>query len=124
MRFAAFIFAMSISVLFSTSAFAADKFVCTEYDRHYDSLLQTTVVLMPNDKGEIKEGVAFKYSIEVYDGANVTPTLETEGQVLTEDVMFNFQSVDGKTKFHIFMDEMNEAGLEVDGAAKGSYICH
>ena len=123
MKFAALIFA-AVSVMISTSAFAADKFVCTEYDRHYDSLLQTTVVLMPIDKGEIKEGEAFKYSIEVYDGANVTPTLEAEGAVLTEDVMFNFESSDGKTKFHIFMDEMNEAGLELDGVAKGSYICH
>ena len=124
MKFAALTFATVVSALISASAFAADKFVCTEYDRKTDKLMQKTVALYPLEKGEIKEGTPMKYSFELHEGADVSATTEVNGTVLTEDVLFNFTSDDGKIEFHIYMDEMNEAGLTINGKTDGSYICY
>ncbi|MBX9767650.1 MAG: hypothetical protein K2X47_10300, partial [Bdellovibrionales bacterium] len=111
--------------LSSISAFAApaEKYVCTEYNRSNNALKQNTVVLTPVQKGSIKENIPFGYRLEVYQGAKVVSELEVIGTVLTEDVSFEFTSVDKKVSFYIFLDEMNESGLKISGRKAGDYIC-
>jgi len=38
-------------------------------------------------------------------------------------VSWGFTSKDGKIGFHIYLDEMNESGLTIEGKARGDYIC-
>ncbi len=66
----------------------------------------------------------FPYEIAVYQGAKTYTTEEARGSVLTEDVYFEFKSTDGKYTFHAYMDEMNEAGLKINGADAGDFVCH
>lgn len=111
-----------VSSVLSANALAAEKLVCSEYSRRTSKLLQTTVVLVPSKDGELREGQKFPYRLELYKGAEVVADLEIDGAVLTEDVSFEFTSKDKKVRFHVYMDEMNESGLTVDGKTT-SYIC-
>jgi hypothetical protein len=116
------ILALMVSCVLSASAFAGEKLVCNEYSRRTSKLLQTTVVLTPMKEGEIREGQKFPYRLERFVGAEVMANLEVEGTVLTEDVSFEFTSKDKKLSFHVYMDEMNESGLTLEGKTS-SYIC-
>lgn len=115
---------IAIAVLTSATALAsAEKYVCTEYSRSNDTLKQATVVLTPVQKGNIKERVPFGYRLELYRGAKVVSEMETIGTVLTEDVSWEFTSVDKKVSFYIYLDEMNESGLKLSGRKAGDFIC-
>jgi len=56
-------------------------------------------------------------------GAKTFTDDSTQGIVETEDVDFTFTSNDKKTVFVHFMDEINEAGLKIDGKDRGDFIC-
>lgn len=105
------------------SAFSAEKYVCVSYNRANDRLSQETIVLTPKLSGEVVEGVPAPYSLELFKGAKVSSLLEVDGVVNTEDVSFDFISNDKKVSFDIFLDEMNESSLTIDGKDHGSFIC-
>lgn len=110
--------------LVSTAALAdAQKYVCNEYDRATDALKQTTLVVMQTGEGTLIEGESMPFVLEMYKGANVIPDLTVDGVVLTEDVMFNFESNDKTVQFHLYLDEMNESSLTIEGKDVGSFIC-
>ncbi len=114
---------VAIFCAMTVPALAAEKFVCTEYNRTTQKLGQKTVVLSPLIQGEVIEGVPASYRLELFEGANVTAEFEVDGVVNTEDVSFDFSSNDLKVTFGIFLDELNESSLEVNGKDLGSYIC-
>ena len=107
-----------------TVAVAAEKYVCSRFDRTTGRLLQNTVALHPLESGDVIEGVPLKYAFELYDGPSVTPSLRVEGTVVTEDVIFRFTSYDGKVRFNIFLEELNESNLTLDGDDGGGYVCY
>lgn len=115
---------VSAALLFavSTPAFAAPKLVCSEYNRSTQRLGQTTVVLEPASRGRIEEGTPFAYELQIYQGASVMPEETVEGTVVSEDVMFDFTAKEGATTFRVYMDEMNESFLTVNGKTT-YFIC-
>ena len=114
--------ALMVSSVFSASAFAGEKLVCNEYSRRTSKLLQSTVVLTPLKDGVLREGEKFPYRLERFAGAAVMAELEIDGSVVTEDVSLEFTSKDKKVRFHVYMDEMNESGLTLQGKTT-SYVC-
>ena len=128
----------ALLLLTTSLSFAGDydKFVCQEYDRATEQLLQNTIVLSQtgegkdklNDQGEYI-GYELPYSLELYEGLDVFPEFSAKGLVLTEDVYFGFEGKDKKgqkVNFTIYLDEMEEAGLVriADGNEVFSdYIC-
>jgi flagellar capping protein FliD len=87
-------------------------------------LKERTVVLTQKDKVRLVEGKQSKFELEILEGTETYTNNSIEGTVTTEDINFDFTSKDGKTKFHHFMDEINEASLTVDGSVDGDYVCH
>ena len=78
------------------------------------------VVLQPAEDFTRENG---KYLLEVYEGAKESPVATIEGAVESEDVMFFFNSTDGKTNLTIYMDELSESSLTLNDSDKGSFIC-
>ncbi len=111
------------SVAASAAPKPAARWVCNEYDRADDRLKQRTVILAQTDSQGLVEGSPLAFSFEMYEGAGVSPATSADGKVEHEDVMVNFQSADGKVGFHLYLDEMNESALTLDGAAAGDFIC-
>ncbi len=101
----------------------AARWVCSEYDRADDKLKQRTVILAQTDTQGLVEGSALAFSLEMYEGSNVSPALSVDGKVEHEDVMIDFKSADDKVGFHLYLDEMNESALTLDGAAAGDFVC-
>lgn len=121
-----------LSIL-TLSAFAEEKFICQEYDRETEKLLNRTVVLTPrgeateklNDEGEY-EAMQIPYSFELYEGIEFFPEISAKGTVLTEDVYFSFTSNDEKVGFSMYLDELEESGLSLisdSGEENADFIC-
>lgn len=115
--------ALALSSLFSLSSFAVEKYVCVEYDRGTGKLKQQTVVLTSLDKTPLKEGRPGKFLLELYQGAGTVEAISTEGRADLEDVQLNFESVNKKVNFTIFLDELNESSLSINGKDAGDFIC-
>ena len=65
--------------------------------------------------GSLKEGVKYDYTLEIYKKSQAYRDVEAKGQVETEDVMFNFESNDKKITLSVYMDELDQTTLTVDG---------
>lgn len=107
------------TVMDSTASEAAEpvakgRWVCNEYDRSNESLKQRTAILSQNGTQSV---------LELYEGAAVSAVSTHEGKIESEDVNVSFASADGKVGFHMFLDEMAESGLTLDGAAAGDFVC-
>lgn len=113
-------------LLFTSSMAFADgvKYVCTKYDRATDKLENMTVVLQQTGAGELEEGAPMEFYLEVYEGLSYAPEYSAKGTVETEDVMFDFESKDGKITFHIYLDEMEESSLYINGMDLGDFVCY
>lgn len=102
---------------------AADKYVCREL-----SGKKVTAVLTLTDKnainGQIKEGEIYDYLLEVYRGDVVSAEKTIKGTVETEDVMFNFSANDKSASMTIYMDEMDQASLELKGEKSIRLVCY
>lgn len=110
-------------LLVSSAAFAENqKFVCVQYDRGTEQLINKTVVLQQTGAGEFKEGIPMAFFLEIYEGQY--PVAAYKGVAETEDVMFNFTSNDGKASFSMYLDEMNESSLTIDGNDHGDFMCY
>ncbi len=115
---------LCLASLLSFSAFGAEKYVCNQYNRENEKILQTTAVLTPAQEGEVQEGVPHPYRLALFNGANAVEELESEGVVMLEDVMFEFKSTDAKkARFMLYLDEMEESSLSIAGEEKGDFIC-
>lgn len=115
------------------SAFAEEKFICQEYDRKTETLLNRTVVLTPmgqateklNDEGEY-EAMQIPYAFELYEGIDIFPKVSAKGTVLTEDVWFSFTSHNQKVGFSMYLDELEESGLSLisdSGEEVAYFVC-
>ena len=106
-----------------TSNYQKMKLVCNEYDRGTEKILQKTFVLIHLDKKEVTDGANNRFVFEMYKGAKTYPEFTASGTVETEDVYFFFQSDDKKVEVSLYLDEMNETELGIDGKKVGDYIC-
>ena len=125
--------------LLSVSAFAAttnQKYVCQEYIYGTEKILPRTVVLEqvgPSediyDADEDSEEYGWEsktpYSVTIYEnGIKAYPYDRTKGFVLEADVMFEYKSEDGKVGFSMYLDEMNESSLSIDGNKVNNFFCN
>ncbi len=101
----------------------AGHLVCHDFDRETEQLAQRTVVLTKTDERPLVEGQKTAFSIAIFEGAETYTEKEFDGTVETEDVVFDFQSKDGKVGFHAYMDEADQASLSLDGREAGDFIC-
>lgn len=99
------------------------KLVCQKYNRSSGHMLKQTVVLQQTGQGKLEEGTPMKFQLEIFEGSESWTDTSVSGLVETEDVMFKFTSDDGKITFHVFMDELEESSLSIDGKDQGDYVC-
>ena len=97
--------------------------VCSDYDRSTETLKQQTVVLSQRGTAPIVEGRKIPFDLERFESAKMFAGQTSEGTVETEDVMFVFTSNDTKTVFNVFLDELSESGLTIEGKDRGDFIC-
>mgnify|MGYP000473180231 CR=1 FL=1 len=111
-----------LGLLISSMAQAAGaKYVCTQQG---GGAAARTVVLTQTGDREILENRAEDFRLEVYEAGQVTATLEKDGKVLTEDVMFSFKSDDRAVSFMIYLDEMDQSSLRVRGQRTTRFTCY
>lgn len=98
-------------------------YVCADYDRSSDKVGETTVVLSNRGEGEVSEGRPHPFAIDIYAGAETWNPRSAEGTVETEDVYWAFTSSDRKIGFNMYLDEMTESELTIDGHGRGDFVC-
>jgi hypothetical protein len=99
------------------------RFVCREYDRATQQLLQRTVVFAQAGADGLVDGKKAAFTLDVYEGTEAVAATEVEGTAETDDVQVSFKSKDGKVGFTMFLDELNESTLRLDGGAGGEFAC-
>lgn len=111
-----------VAALISTSAMAADKIVCRE-----QSGKKITVVVSPGEQLAVganedldsrSQGI-----IEVYTKNVIISDIAVEGVIETEDVMYSFVSKNKKVSLRIFLDEMDQTTLTLNGKDY-SLVCY
>jgi hypothetical protein len=99
-------------VLMSSSAFAAGtKFFC----KTTEDFEKQTVVVTQASNDDMKEGKKYAFLVEVFNGRDKKPVATAKVQAETEDVSFVANSANGKAHFHVYLDEMDQAALELNG---------
>jgi hypothetical protein len=83
----------------------------------------TTVVVQQIEDGKLTEGTPKRFSLETFKDSMTSAELSTEGNVETEDVNFDYTSDDGKVTFHIYLDELDQSALSIDGKDQGRFVC-
>lgn len=111
----------ALALLTSFSALANSRSMalsCSEYDRSTNERLSRSLILAP-----VSGEIGSKYELHIYEGLDLYPTMELEGSIETEDVHFDFISDDSSVGLYVYMDELNETTLYVNGEASGDFIC-
>lgn len=118
-------------IAFSVSSFAVKEsgyhFVCQEYDFKTGEMLNKTLVLAPIGKGftsAISSGLT--HYVEIYENLATFTDESFMGTIEKEDVVFDFNSKDGKVNFTVFLDELEQSSLTViqDGKeVRSTYFC-
>lgn len=104
---------------------AMRRWVCSEYSRSTREMLQRTVVLSQTDPRALEEGEPSAFSLEIFEGTRGTPSLSSEGKVVTEDVHLYYESTSGDqvVTFATYLDELEESSLTIDGEEAGDFVC-
>ncbi len=102
-------------ILFSGLVARADgaKYFCKERAEFE----KRTVVLTQVTDLAIKEGDKTSFTLEIYTYSK-TPQISVKGTVEMKDVMLTFTSQDQKVRFEIYMDELDQASLNLKGENK------
>jgi hypothetical protein len=98
------------------------RWVCRDYDRATEKLGQRTMILEQTDKKGLTEGEKLAFSLSLYEGAETYPSREADGHAETEDVVFSFASDDGSLSVHLYLDELGETSVTVDGQ-ESDFLC-
>jgi hypothetical protein len=109
-----------ITLIFTSNTFAFEKYVCQEYDRSTEKILDRTMVLNPTGKpsdhldesGDF-ESTKIPYSFTLYSGLDTFYARSIKGFVYTEDVIFKFIASDSELSFDLYLDEMEEGYLKL-----------
>lgn len=102
-------------VLFSTMSLAAsEKLVCREQSGENMTVVVTTFAELPVTENENLDE-RFEATIEIYGKETTSPKISIDGIVETEDVMYNFKSLNKKVSFSAYMDEMDQSSVTVNG---------
>lgn len=104
-----------MSLVMSSSAFASGaKYICKETGVK-PGYNKRTVVLTQFGDAEVKEGKTYAFGFQVFDGVSKKPTLSTKVFVQTEDVLFAFGNREEAISGMIYLDEMDQASVEIAG---------
>lgn len=111
--------AILISILslgLSTSAFAASgaKHICKEVDAKIGASKRTFVITQFGE-ARLEEGKTYAFGFQVYDGLSKEPLRSTKVFATLEDVQFTFGNHAEGINGTIFLDEMYQAYLTMDG---------
>ncbi len=111
------------SLFIGSVSFAnGEKIVCREKSGEK----QITVVVRTGKSLPVKteESVEarFEADIEVYGKSSLMPQISEVGVVETEDVLYNFTSSNKKITLHIYLDEIDQSLIIVNGKEIG-LIC-
>lgn len=114
---------MKLSFLFlsllvsGSTALAEEKIVCREISGPKMTMVLTTGKELPTKPANDEEYVDFRYEafIEIYtSNTRIAATSET-GILETEDVHLQFKSNNKKISFEVYLDELEENTLIVNG---------
>lgn len=130
---------MKFLVFLSLLSFGAiagdyDKIVCQQYDKETEKVLPATLILTKSGKtleGDFTdEDLQYEASKTPYtmtiakEGFNSWEGAEFKGYVLSEDVHFLFKSEDKSVSIMIYLDEMEDARLVINGKNAGTFFCN
>lgn len=119
------------TLVLTLNTFAFEKYVCQEYDRKTEKILDRTIVLSPTgepsdhigEDGEY-ESTKIPYSFVIYKGLDTFRAYSQKGTVYTEDVHFRFEAKDSGLSFDLYLDEMEEGYLKLTSDAKiDFFVC-
>ncbi len=111
-----------VILLFSTVSFAGEKYICKQITANsWDD--KVTMVLTQIGDEQIKEGVSYKFKLELFSGRSATPKFSETVIVETEDVMFSFVNKAKKVNGMIYLDELDQTWLYV-GQDKYDFDCN
>jgi hypothetical protein len=118
MKKSIFVFGLVFDLLISGLAQAAVmQYTCYEQGGEL-----RVVTLTQNKFHDFKAGEKEPFTLRIYkeDG---TKRVLIPGTVVVEDVTFTFTSQNGKYKFRLYLDEMDQSYLEVNGQDAGRFTC-
>lgn len=114
-----------LTSMLSLSAWANTKVVCRETEGPRTTVVLTLLQKNPQlSNGHLNEGQPYDYLLEVYASDVVSPDISAKGTVITEDVLFAFESKDKKINFSLYMDEMDQCSLQIPGQKRINLICY
>lgn len=106
----------------SITAFAGEKYICKEItENSWDS--KKTMILTQVGNIDIKEGVKYNFTLEVYEGNSAKAVVSEKVTVETEDVMFGFENKAKKISGMIYLDELDQTWLKV-GKTETRFDCN
>lgn len=115
---------LTILLFASSNAFAGyyDKIACSGYDSETGVLNQFVLILEREGPNEIFDGQVTPYHMSIYNGIHFSPIHSVKGKVYSEDVYFGFTSDDERIKFELYLDEMEQGELTINGRSY-DYVC-
>lgn len=106
------IFTALMTLAVSASAQAGQKYICKEIS---PKLNPKTLVLTQIGNTRIVEGRQAKFKLEVFVKNTAAPVISEIAVVETEDVMFAFQVKGKSIRGMIYLDELDQTSLTVNG---------
>ncbi len=104
-----------LSLGISTSAFASGtKYFCKETNSK-PGAARRTVILTQFGDAKLEEGKTYAFGFQVFEAPAKNPILSTKVFVQTEDVMFAFDNRAEGISGMIYLDEMDQASVEIAG---------
>lgn len=105
-------FLVTIAFLVSSViAFAGEKYICIQTNG--DEYMPKKIIITQIGEAKISEGKSYPFLLEIFQGNSSIPLVKETVFVRTEDVVFEFNNKAKKIDGIIFMDEPNEAGVNI-----------
>lgn len=104
-----------LSLVLSNSAVAAGaKYICKQTN-DLPGYQKITAILEQNGNSIIKEGKAYPFTLELYQSGERKPFLKRVVFAQFEDVQFTFGNSSEGISGWIYLDELDQSGLNLKG---------
>jgi hypothetical protein len=126
------IFVLAISLLVTANIFAATKtasaglkYICYEVDNNLDQVvLGKKLIITQLDNAKLSEKKGSPFLIEVYEDFKNIPSVKVKAISSIEDVIVKITDKKKKILVNMFLDELNQTTLVIDGKTNSNFDCN